>query len=71
MPQSKRECDLPVMRDGGNNIVLFYPHVPPRAKAFVAEALDSRWIGQGPRVEQFAQTMGSQPSYDPVQFGML
>lgn len=53
MPQSKRECDLPVMRDGGNNIVLFYPHVPSRAKEFVAETLDSRWIGQGPRVEQF------------------
>lgn len=53
MPRPKRECDLPVMRNDESNIVLFYPYVPSRAKEFVAETLDSRWIGQGPRVEQF------------------
>ncbi|MFW6169372.1 MAG: DegT/DnrJ/EryC1/StrS family aminotransferase [Planctomycetota bacterium] len=53
MEDSKCECDLPVMCDGGRNIVLFYPHVPSKAKEFVAEALESRWVGQGPRVEQF------------------
>jgi perosamine synthetase len=34
-------------------IVLFYPHVPRKAKEYVCDTLDSRWIGQGPKVERF------------------
>jgi dTDP-4-amino-4,6-dideoxygalactose transaminase len=34
-------------------IVLFYPHVPEAAKNAAREVLDTRWIGQGPKVEQF------------------
>jgi perosamine synthetase len=34
-------------------IVLFYPHVPRKAKEYVSDTLDGRWIGQGPKVEQF------------------
>lgn len=35
--------------------MLFYPHVPKAALAAVTEVLQSRWIGQGPRVAQFEQ----------------
>ena len=41
--------DLPIMQEG-EGIVLFRPHIPAKAKEYVGQALDSRWIGQGPRV---------------------
>ena len=44
--------ELPVMQEG-EGIMLFYPHVPPKAIEAVTEVLHSRWIGQGPRVNQF------------------
>jgi perosamine synthetase len=44
--------DLPLM-SADEGIVLFYPHVPRKAKEYVCDTLDSRWIGQGPKVEQF------------------
>jgi perosamine synthetase len=44
--------DLPLM-SSDEGIVMFYPHVPKNAKAYVCDTLDSRWIGQGPKVEQF------------------
>ncbi len=34
-------------------IVLFYPHVARKAKEYVCDTLDSRWIGQGPKVDRF------------------
>ena len=34
-------------------IVLFHPHMPKNAKKYVSEVLDSRWIGQGPKVDSF------------------
>jgi len=42
-----------VMEEGNENIVLFRPNVPKGAAEAVAEVLNSRWIGQGPRVAQF------------------
>jgi len=36
-------------------IVLFYPHVPESARNAAREVLDTRWIGQGPRVGEFEQ----------------
>lgn len=46
----------------GENIVLFHPHIPPKASDAVAETLGTRWIGQGPKVElferRFAQVLG-------------
>lgn len=48
--------DMPiaaVMEEGNENIVLFRPNVPKGAAEAVAEVLNSRWIGQGPRVAQF------------------
>jgi len=45
--------DLPMMHEGDDNIVLFYPHVSERARQRVHEQLGTRWIGQGPAVEEF------------------
>ncbi len=44
--------ELPVMNDG-EGIVLFHPYVPKAAIQGVTDVLQSRWIGQGPRVAQF------------------
>jgi perosamine synthetase len=44
--------DLPLM-SSDEGIVLFYPHVPRKAKEYVCDTLDSRWIGQGPKVDLF------------------
>jgi perosamine synthetase len=41
------------MNHEDNNIVLFYPFVPKSATPAVEEVLSSRWIGQGPKVDQF------------------
>jgi perosamine synthetase len=45
--------DMPLLKVEGNNIVLFHPHIPKNAIAFVTDTLNSRWIGQGPKVEKF------------------
>ena len=48
--------DMPiaaVMEEGNENIVLFRPNVPKGAAEAVAEVLNSRWIGQGPKVDEF------------------
>jgi len=44
--------EMPVM-DENEGIVLFYPNVPKKAIEEVTKVLQSRWIGQGPRVAQF------------------
>jgi perosamine synthetase len=52
LQKEKPMNELPVMQEG-EGIMLFYPHVPKTAIAAVTEVLQSRWIGQGPRVAQF------------------
>jgi len=47
--------EFPVMEPSRGNIVLFHPHIPEKAAESVVRVLDSRWIGQGPRVEEFEQ----------------
>jgi len=47
--------DMSLMEDKSDNIVLFYPHVSELAKSLVMETLDSRWIGQGPKVKLFEE----------------
>ena len=44
--------DLPMMSTE-EGIVLFHPHMPKKAKEYVCDTLDSRWIGQGPKVDLF------------------
>lgn len=43
----------PVMEEGEGRIVLFRPHVPKKAIEYISGVLESRWIGQGPRVDEF------------------
>jgi perosamine synthetase len=52
LQKEKPMNELPVMQEG-EGIMLFYPHVPKTAIAAVTEVLQSRWIGQGPKVAQF------------------
>ena len=47
--------DMSLMEEDSKNIVLFYPHVSELAKSSVMETLDSRWIGQGPKVKLFEE----------------
>jgi perosamine synthetase len=55
--------DMSLMQEKSDNIVLFYPHVSDLAKNSVMETLNSRWIGQGPKVklfeEEFSDKFGS------------
>lgn len=44
--------ELPVMNED-EGIVLFHPNVPKAAIEEVTKVLQSRWIGQGPRVAEF------------------
>jgi dTDP-4-amino-4,6-dideoxygalactose transaminase len=44
--------DLPIM-DTNEGIVLFHPHIPKNAIKNVSEVLRTRWIGQGPKVDEF------------------
>ena len=53
MPQLEANREVPLMEVSGENIVLFHPHIPASAVAQVTETLNSRWIGQGPKVELF------------------
>ena len=46
--------EMPVMNED-EGIVLFYPNIPKKAIEEVTKVLQSRWIGQGPRVAQFEQ----------------
>jgi dTDP-4-amino-4,6-dideoxygalactose transaminase len=48
--------DMSLMKDESDNIVMFYPHVPKSAKSAVMEVLDTRWIGQGPKVKLFEES---------------
>lgn len=44
--------DMPIM-DTSEGIVLFHPHIPKCTKHYINSVLDTRWIGHGPRVEEF------------------
>ena len=45
--------EVPLMPVAEGNIVLFHPHIPENAAAKVSEVLSTRWIGQGPKVDEF------------------
>ena len=47
------------MQDDSDNIVMFYPHVSKLAKKAVMEVLDTRWIGQGPKVKLFEESFSN------------
>jgi perosamine synthetase len=45
--------EMPILEVKQGNIVLFHPHISERARQLVSETLQTRWIGQGPKVEEF------------------
>jgi dTDP-4-amino-4,6-dideoxygalactose transaminase len=47
--------EFPLMEPTQDSIVLFHPHIPEKAIEAVGAVLRTRWIGQGPRVEEFEQ----------------
>jgi len=57
--REKAMDEFPIMEDEPGNIVLFHPHISDRAVDAVTKVLKSRWIGQGPLVEEFEQKFGA------------
>jgi perosamine synthetase len=55
----KPMSEFPLMEPENENIVLFHPHIPATAAERVARVLSTRWIGQGPLVEEFEQKFSS------------
>ncbi len=49
--------DMELLPPTGSNIVLFYPFVAEEAFEAVRETLQSRWIGQGPKVDLFERRL--------------
>jgi len=52
MVKEKSLNELPLM-EPGEGIVLFHPNIPKNAERYISDVLKSRWIGQGPKVEEF------------------
>lgn len=52
MSNKYKNNDLPLMKEK-DGIVLFYPHIPKSANKAVNKTLNSRWIGEGPKVKLF------------------
>lgn len=65
-PKEKPMDEFPLLEPDGSNIVLFHPHVPAGAAAAVAGVLSTRWIGQGPRVEEFETRFSRRFGGDPA-----
>ena len=45
--------EVPLLSEMEGNIPLFMPHIPKNAMFELETTLNSRWIGQGPKVDQF------------------
>ena len=52
MTEEKPMNEFPLM-ETSDGIVLFHPNIPKKANQYISEVLNSRWIGQGPKVELF------------------
>jgi perosamine synthetase len=50
---SRKVREIPLMEVRDGNTVLFRPHVPRNASAYISSVLQTRWIGQGPQVDKF------------------
>ncbi|MBA3827753.1 MAG: DegT/DnrJ/EryC1/StrS family aminotransferase [Taibaiella sp.] len=57
--RSSAQNEFPLMEKGENNVVLFHPHIPKNGINEVTNTLNSRWIGQGPKVDMFEQKFSS------------
>jgi perosamine synthetase len=65
------ELALPWMEASDQNTVLFHPYIPSDAIPEIIEVLNSRWIGQGPRVDEFESQFSLQiaQSYPSLAVG--
>ena len=50
--------EVPILEEKKGNISLFRPHIPETALSEIADTLNSRWIGQGPKVDKFEKVFG-------------
>ena len=53
MNQKAPRHEIPILPLGQGNIPLFIPEIPAGAFEEVKDTLESRWIGQGPKVDKF------------------
>jgi dTDP-4-amino-4,6-dideoxygalactose transaminase len=53
MELNKFQNEVPILTEDTENIALFKPHIPKGAVEEIADTLNTRWIGQGPKVERF------------------
>jgi dTDP-4-amino-4,6-dideoxygalactose transaminase len=51
--------EIPLLPEDSGNIPLFWPHIPSGAAEAVIDTLNSRWIGQGPKVDRFESEFSS------------
>ena len=51
--------EIPLLPENPENIPLFWPHIPKGASEAVIDTLNSRWIGQGPKVDKFEAEFSS------------
>ena len=47
-----RMKEFPIM-EPSEGVPLFHPSIPSKAPQYIAEVLSTRWIGQGPKVDEF------------------
>lgn len=52
-PEAASKAAKEEMSNKEKEKVLFYPHVPEAARRAAREVLETRWIGQGPKVDEF------------------
>tara|TARA_B100000886_G_scaffold323681_1_gene267696 strand:- start:3 stop:1151 length:1149 start_codon:yes stop_codon:yes gene_type:complete len=45
--------DLPLMKDNSKGVMLFYPYVSKKSLNNIRSTLNSRWVGEGPKVKIF------------------
>jgi len=57
--REKAMDEFPIMEEKPGNLVLFHPHIPAKAIDAVTKVLQTRWIGQGPLVEEFERKFGA------------
>ena len=51
----KKVNDMPLMEEKVGNINICYPFLGNKAVEYVTDTLNSRWVGQGPKVDLFEQ----------------
>jgi dTDP-4-amino-4,6-dideoxygalactose transaminase len=56
---TNKNFETGLLPDSSEYIHLFRPHIPRDALKILSEVLESRWIGQGPKVEEFEQKIST------------